>query len=145
MATSCGAPRSCQALADAALPPALALGLCEAGGGWRAGLCDMTAQPGGCSRCLAVHLVWCWPAAVIAQRTGGSAVLDGLLAGCVCCCLTTPFCFYAPFWAETRGRLRAAHGIPGSLSEDCAVACLLPPCALMCPPRSPAARPQLRP
>ena len=93
---------------------------------WRASLCDMSAPPGGEARCLAAHLCWVCLAGEVAERTGGSYLLDGLIGGTFGC-LT---CLYAPLWALTRYRLRQRLGIAGHPVEDLLVAGCCPPCYL---------------
>jgi len=62
----------------------------------------------------------------VAERTGGSYLLDGVFGGTVGCV----WCCYMPLWALTRSRVRQRLGIRGSLLEDLLVAGCLPPCYL---------------
>jgi len=112
------------AAADAA--PAPARGPGARPGAWQAPLWDMSAPPGGEARCLMAHACWCLLAGEVADRTGGSCLVDGLVGG-TWGCFT---CAYMPLWALTRYRLRQRHGIEGSIAEDCLVAGCLPPCYL---------------
>lgn len=102
------------------------LGSGRLAGRWLAPLCDMTAHPGGMDRCVYVHLCWPLAAGEVAQRTGGNYVVD--------CCVGGVFGFGYMFsclvWSTTRTRLRALHGIPGDVAEDCVVTGLLPCCYL---------------
>ena len=93
---------------------------------WRADLLDMAAAPGGASRCVLAHVCWPCLAGEVAERTGGSYLLDGLVCGTFGCV----YCVYWIPWTLTRARLRARLGIAGSLAEDCVVAGILSPCYL---------------
>ena len=121
-------------------------------GKWEASFWDMSAAPGGATRCLYVH--FCFPCASgdIAHRVTGSNgyyvdCICGGLVGMVSCprkflCLTCfgrfeiPFSslqyfgFYSVPWACTRSRLRARDGIPGSYDSDCCSITWCPFCYL---------------
>jgi len=123
-------------------------------GKWEASFWDMSAAPGGTTRCLYVH--FCFPCASgdIAHRVTGS---NGYYVDCICgglvgmvstlsssrrdrMCLTCfepilfsalqYFGFYSVPWACTRSRLRARDGIPGSYDSDCCSITWCPFCYL---------------
>ena len=104
-----------------ALPAA---GLLE--GAWLAPLCEMSAPPGGCNRCLYVH--FCWPCAAgeVAERVGRSYMLDFCCGGPWCCY----YGVYGICWGLTRSQLRNRDNIAGSAVEDCCLATCCPPCYL---------------
>ena len=101
-------------------------GVFSPGGGWKSPLCDLAGEPGGCERCAYTHLCFCLAAGEVAEKTGGSWLVD-------CCLASTLGCLYFSYcfcWGCTRSRLRAQQGIPGSLCCDFVTTLLCPPCYL---------------
>jgi Cys-rich protein (TIGR01571 family) len=90
-------------------------------GAWHTSFWALEALPGGHDRCLFVHLCWCMAAGEIAKRTGGSYSLDCCLGGIAGMYVGFPVCF-----GVTRARLRAQHGIPGSLAADICLTAVCP-------------------
>ena len=101
-------------------------GVCSPGGGWKSPLCDIAGAPGGWERCAYTHICFCLAAGEVAEKTGGSWVVDCGIASTLGCL----YCAYCCCWGLTRSRLRAQQGIPGSLGHDLLVTCLCPPCYL---------------
>lgn len=95
-------------------------------GEWHASFWEMEDAPGGHDRCLYVHVCWCLAAGEVAKRTGGSYSLDCCLGGVAGMYIG----FYPCCWGLTRARLRALHGIPGSLPADVCATALFPCCYL---------------
>ena len=70
----------------------------------------------------------CWPclAGEVAERTGGSYLVDCFCGGI----LAFFYCANGIFWGPTRTRLRHKHNIPGSCTEDVVVTTCCCPCYL---------------
>lgn len=102
----------------------------EQTGAFLAPFWDMSAEPGGSSRCLYVH--FCFPCAAgdVAERVFGPQSYAYYVD---CCCgglVGMYFGFYAVPWACTRTQLRVQDRIRGTYDNDCCAAFWFPCCVL---------------